>query len=49
MTIKDWAEAQSKDKIISEIVHLFKSKKLSCHKISMIDNNEIKQSIRQCN
>ena len=30
MTIQDWVEAQSKDKIISEIVHLFKSKKLCC-------------------
>ena len=28
MTIQDWVEAQSKDKIISEIFQLFKSKKL---------------------
>ena len=49
MTIHDWVEAQYKDKIISEIVHLFKSKKLCCGKISTSDNNEIKQFIRQCN
>ena len=29
MSIQDWVEAQSKDKIIGEIIHLFKSKKLS--------------------
>ena len=32
MTIQDWVEAQSKDKIIGEIVHLLKSKKLCFHK-----------------
>ena len=48
MTIQDWVEAQSKDKIIGEIVQLFKSK-LCCHKISEGDNNKIKQFIRQCN
>ena len=49
MTIHDWVEAQCKDKIISKIVHLFKSKKLCCHKISANDNNEIKQFTTQCN
>ena len=49
MTIQGWVEPQSKDKIISKIVHLFKSKKLCCHKISTNDNNEIKQFIRQHN
>ena len=49
MTIQDWVEAQSRDKIIDKIVHLFKSKKLYCHKISTGDNNEIKQFSRQCN
>ena len=49
MTIQDWVESQSKDKIISEIVHLFKSKKLCCCKMTTNDNNEIKQFIRQCN
>ena len=49
MSIQDWVEDQSKDKIIGEIVQLFKSKKL-CHcKISKGDNNETKQFIRQCN
>ena len=45
MTINDWVEAQSKDKIISKIVHLFKPKKLCCHKISTHDNNEINKYI----
>ena len=49
MTMQDWVEAQSKDKIIDKIVHLFKSKDLYCHKISTSDYNEIKQFIRQCN
>ena len=49
MTIQDWIEAQSRDKIISDIVHLFKSKKLCCCKISENDKNEIKQFIKQCN
>ena len=34
MTIQDWVEAQSKDKIISEIVQLFKSRNLRCHKLN---------------
>ena len=49
MTKQDWVEAQSKDKIIGEIIHLFKSKKLYCCKINEIDKNEMKQFIRQCN
>ena len=48
MTKQDWVEAQSKDKTIGEISHLFKTKKLYCCKINEIDN-EMKQSIRQCN
>ena len=38
MTKQDWVEAQSKDKTISEIIHLFKTKKLHCCKIIEIDN-----------
>ena len=41
-------EAQSKDKIISEIVHLYKSKQLCCCNINENDTNEMKQFIRQC-
>ena len=37
MTKQDWVEAQSKDKIIGKIIHLFKSKKLYCCKINEID------------
>ena len=46
MSIQDWLEVQSKDEIIGKIVQLFKSKKLSHHKISKSDNNEIKQFTR---
>ena len=49
MTMQDWVEVQSKDKIISKKLHLFKSKKLCCCKISTNDNNGIKQFIRQYN
>ena len=49
MTIQDWVDAQSKDKIISEIVLLFKSRKLYNHKINEKDKNEMRQLIRQCN
>ena len=49
MTKQDWVEAQSKDKTIGEIIHLFKSKKLHCCKMNEIDKNEMKQFIRQLN
>ena len=49
MTKQDWVEVQSKDKTISEIICLFKLKKLYCCKINEIDKNEMKQFIRQCN
>ena len=48
MAKDDWAEAQSKDKTIGEIIDLSKTKKLYCCKINEIDN-EMKQFIRQCN
>ena len=48
ITKQDCVEAQSKDKTISEIIHLFKSKKLYCCKMNEIDKNEMKQFIRQC-
>ena len=49
MTIQDWVDAQSKDKIVSEIVLLFKFKKLCSHKINENDKNDTKQFIRQHN
>ena len=49
MTKQDWVEVQSKDKTISEINHLFKSKKPNCCKKSEIDKKEMKQFIRQHN
>ena len=33
MTKLDWVEAQSKDKTIGEIIHLFKAKELQCQKV----------------
>ena len=42
MTKQDWMEAQSKDKTIGEIIHLFKSKKLYCYKINEIDKKEMR-------
>ena len=48
MTKQDCMEAQSEDKTIGEIICLFKTKKLYCRKINEIDNNEMKQFIRQC-
>ena len=32
MTQQDWVDAQSKDKTIGEIIHLFKTEKLHCQK-----------------
>ena len=32
MTTLDWVEAQSKDKTISNVIHLYKSKELQCQK-----------------
>ena len=49
MPKQDWVDAQFKDKIISEIIHSFKTKRLYCRKMNKIDNNEMKQFIRQCN
>ena len=49
MTIQDWVDAKSKDKMISEMGLLFKSKKLCSHKINENDKNKMAQFIRQCN
>ena len=49
MTKQDWVEVQSKDKTISEIIHLFKTKELYCRKVNETDNNERRQFIRQGN
>ena len=49
MTKLDWVEAQSKDKIIGEIIQLFKAKELQCQKGNETDNNEMRQFIRQQN
>ena len=47
MTILDWVEAQSKDKNIGEIIHLFKARELQCQKDKETDSQEMKQFIRQ--
>ena len=49
ITKQNWVEAQSKDKRIGEIIHLFTTKELYCKKINETDNNEMKQFIRQHN
>ena len=33
MTTLDWVEAQSKDKTIGKVIHLYKSKELQCQKV----------------
>ena len=47
MTQQDRVEAQYKDKIIGEIIYLFKTKEFFHRKINESDNNEMKQFIRQ--
>ena len=47
MTILDWVEAQSKDKTIGKVIHLYKSKELQCQKGKETDNQDMKQFIRQ--
>ena len=47
MTTLDWVEALSKDKIISEIICLYKSNELQCQKGKETDSQEMKQFIRQ--
>ena len=49
MTTLDWVEAQSKDKNIGKIIHLFKVKKSHCRKGKETDSQEMKQFIRQQN
>ena len=49
MTKQDVVEAQSKDKTIGEMIHLFKTKELYCRKAKETDNNEMRQFIRQQN
>ena len=46
MTTMDWVEAQFKDKTISEVIHLYKSKELQCQKGKETDSQEKKQFIR---
>ena len=47
MTKLDWVEAQSKDKIIGEIIQLFKVKDLQCGKGKETDSNEMRKFIIQ--
>ena len=49
MTTSDLEEAQSKDKNIGKIIHLFKAKELQCQKGKETDSQEMKQFIRQQN
>ena len=47
MTKQDWVEAQSKDKTIGEIIHLFKTKELYGRKVSETVNNEMRHFTTQ--
>ena len=47
MTKEDWVEAQSRDKTLSEIIHLFKNKGVK--KVNETDKNVMRQFIRQQN
>ena len=43
----DWVEAQSRDKDVGEIIHLFKVKELQDQNSKEPDSLEMKQFIRQ--
>ena len=47
MTTSDWVDAQSRDKNVREIIHLFKVKELLDQKGKETDSPEMKQFIRQ--
>ena len=47
MTTLDLVEAQSKDRIIGEIIQLLKAKKLQYQKGKETDSQEMRQFIRQ--
>ena len=47
MTTSDWVDAQSRDKNVGEIIHLFKAKELQGQKGKETDSLEMKQFIRQ--
>ena len=49
MAMLDLVEAQSKDKAIGKVIHLFKAKELQCQKGEETDSQEMKQFIRQQN
>ena len=49
VTALDWEEVQFKDKTISEVICLYKSKELQCQKGKETDSQEMKQFIRQWN
>ena len=48
-TPSDWVEAQSRDKNVGEIIHLFKAKELQGQKGTETESQEMKQFIRQQN
>ena len=47
MTTSDWIQAQSKDKIVGDIIKMYKAKELQCHKGKETDNQEIRQFLKQ--
>ena len=47
MTMADWIEAQSQDKIIGKIIQMLKAKELQNQKGKETDSQEMRQFIRQ--
>ena len=47
MTTLDLVDAQSEDKTIGKIIHLFKPKELQCQRGKETDSQDMKQFIRQ--
>ena len=47
MTTSDWVGAQTKDKIVGEVIHLFKAKTLQNQKGKETDSQDMKHFIRK--
>ena len=47
MTTSDWIEAQSEDKIVDDIIKMYKAKELQYHKGKETDDQEMRQFLKQ--
>ena len=45
--MSDWIEAQSKDKIVGDIIKMYKAKELQYQKGKETDNQEMRQFLKQ--